>query len=222
MWQSVIVILGASVAIGCSSPRIDDDSGRRAGRETGSSVLQRGSVPLRRSEPSLNDRTSWRPVLTWPDACEEAFQNSHVGQDAGLVFNELSPGISLVEVLCAAGSYQPSFVYVRLDERLPTPSATVLRFPVYESPDGLSIQLAHASELWGEPSVWPGRRELTVLNLARQTADCGIWTRYSVGDRVPEILEARSTPCSTPPKAPVLSSDGQPPSGWTSVRARQQ
>ena len=42
-----------------------------------------------------------------------------------MVFHELAPRLSVVEVLCAAGSYQASSTVVRLDERAPAPEAAV-------------------------------------------------------------------------------------------------
>jgi hypothetical protein len=218
----VLLILGAIAAVGCSSPRVEEESAGRAGRDTRASIPQGPApAPPRRNQLTLGDRTDWRSVLNWPNDCEEAFQASHVGDDAGLVFNELSPGISFVEVLCAAGAYQPSFVYVRLDERSTIPIARLLIFPVYESSDGVSIESAKASEIWGEPFVSPARRELTILNLARQTGDCGIWTRYNIGGDLPEMVDARRAPCATRPGAPATSSNGEPPRGWQPVNARQ-
>ena len=216
MGPTILLLLGAIAVVSCSSPR----------EQTSGSAGTRASVPqaaaaLRRTQLSLGDRTGWRSVLNWPDECEEAFQASHAGDDAGLVFNELAPGISFVEVLCAAGSYQPSFVYVRLDERSTAPIATLLTFPVYESSDGVSIESVKASEIWGEPFVSPARRELAVLNLARQTGDCGIWTRYNIGGELPEMVDARRAPCATRPGAPATSSNGEPPRGWQPLPARQ-
>jgi hypothetical protein len=220
--RHVLVILGAIAAVGCSSPRVEEESAGRAGRDTRASAPQGPApAPLRRSQLTLGDRTGWRSVLNWPDDCEEAFQASHAGDDAGLVFNELSPGISFVEVLCAAGAYQPSFVYVRLDERSTVPIARLLIFPVYESSDGVSIESARASEIWGEPFVSSARRELAILNLARQTGDCGIWTRYNIGGELPEMVDARRAPCAARPEAPATSSNGEPPRGWQPVNVRQ-
>jgi len=215
----ILLILGGSAAVGCSSPRVEEQT--VGGATTRASGPQMAAASLRRSQLSLGDRAGWRSVLNWPDECEEAFQASHAGDDAGLVFNELAPGISFVEVLCAAGSYQPSFVYVRFDERSTTPIATLLVFPVYESSDGVSIESVKASEIWGEPFVSPARRELAVLNLARQTGDCGIWTRYNIGGELPQILDARRALCSTRPGAPATSNDGEPPRGWQPVSTRQ-
>ena len=219
MGPTILLILGAIAVVGCSSPRVEEQTVGRAG--TRASVPQGAAAPLRRSQLSLGDRTGWRSVLKWPDECEEAFQASHAGDDAGLVFNELAPGISLVEVLCAAGSYQPSFVYVRFDERSTAPIATLLIFPVYESSDGVSIESVKASEIWGEPFISPARREMAVLNLARQTGDCGIWTRYAIGGDLPEMVDARRAPCATRPGPPATSSNGEPPRGWQPVNPRQ-
>ena len=219
MGPTILLLLGAIAVAGCSSPRVEEQTVGRAA--TRASVPQGAAAPVRRSQLSLGDRTGWRSVLNWPDECEETFQASHAGDDGGLVFNELAPGISFVEVLCAAGSYQPSFVYVRFDERSTAPIATLLIFPVYESSDGVSIASVKASELWGEPFVSPARRELAILNLTRQTGDCGIWTRYNIGGEIPEMVDARRAPCSTRPGAPATSSDGEPPRGWQPVSARQ-
>ena len=220
-WRVILLILAAAVITGCSSPRVEEKSVGGATQKTPAAVPQGAAAPLRRSQLSLGDRTRWRSVLNWPNECEEAFQASRAADDAGLVFNELSPGVSFVQVLCAAGSYQPSFVYMRFDERSPAPVAALLIFPVYESSDGVSIESVKASEIWGEPFVSPARRELAVLNLARQTGDCGIWTRYNIGGEIPVVVDARSARCSTGPGTPAASSDGQPPRGWQPVRARK-
>jgi hypothetical protein len=137
------------------------------------------------------------------------------------VFFELSSGVSLVEVLCAAGSYQPSFVFIVLDERPPTPRGTVLSFQTYQSPDGTSLEEVTATEMVGEPAVIPEQRALTVLNLWRQTADCGVWARYAIGDGAPKLEAARARfPCPTRPGPPAQSRGGSPPSGWKIVAVR--
>jgi hypothetical protein len=217
---TILPILGAVAVAGCTSPRGDDRQTHADGGAAASTTRVAPSAdPLPRTRLSLRDRASWRPVLKWPDECEEAFRASHVGEDAGLVFNELGPGLSFVETQCAAGSYQPSFVYVRFDERPRAPVATVVSFRVYQSPDGRSIEQTNETELWGEPSLSPLRQELTVLNLARQTGDCGIWTRYNIGSDTPAVVDVRTRlPCPPRPGPRATSESGDPPRGWRPVQ----
>jgi len=216
----ILAILGAAAVVGCTSPRGED---RQTHADSGAAAALTQAAPpadpLPRTRLSLRDRAGWRAVLKWPDECEEAFRASHVGEDGGLVFDELGPGLSFVEVLCAAGSYQPSFVYVRFDERARAPVATVVSFRVYQSPDGRSIERTDETELWGEPSVSSVRQELTVLNLARQTGDCGIWSRYHIGNETPTAVDVRTRlPCPPRPGPRATSESGDPPRGWRPVQ----
>jgi len=174
----------------------------------------------RRSPPlSLRDREAWRAVLEWPDSCEDAFRSSRAGQDGGVVFTELEPGLSVVEVVCAAGAYQPSSMFIRLDERDSSPVAVLLEFSVYRSPDGTSLELSSDQELWGEPFLSPGTKELSVLALSRQLADCGIWSKYTVATERPSLVAAAvRLPCPATPGPPAESADGHAPPGWQPIR----
>ena len=211
---SAAVVLMALSGPGCRA-RTTRENAQRERQGAGTMPAGSGQVT-----PMPSDRDAWRALLEWPASCEEAYQASHVGTDAGLRFFELAPGLSLVEVVCAAGSYQPSQVYVRVDERSSSRVATLLRFTTYESPDGTSIEAVPAqAELWGQASVSPATRELSVLMLSRQLADCGIWTRYSVDTEPPELVAAASRlPCPVTPGSPAESTDGHAPHGWRPLR----
>jgi hypothetical protein len=201
-----------SVALlSCRSPKPADE--RRASPDSG----QKAPTPARlpRANLTVRDRTDWRQVLNWDETCEQEFQSSRVAEDGGLVFHQIAPGVSLVEVLCSAGAYQPSFVIVRLDERSRAPVADVLSFLTYGSTDGSSLEPAQQVEMTGEPFLLPEQRELTVLNVFRQTRDCGIWTRYGIRDGAPQLKEVRvRLPCPTGTGMPVSSEPGRPPRGW--------
>src|SRR5688572_21512037 len=107
------------------APEANVDRARRAA--TSDPAGSAGNRPtLRRTAPmSLADRAAWRTALGWPDSCEQAFASTHAGEDGGLAINVVAPGVSLVEVLCAAGAYQPSHVYVRYNEQGASPIATL-------------------------------------------------------------------------------------------------
>ena len=186
-------------------------------------VVPSGPTPpvLRRIAPlSLSDRDAWRETIQWPASCEDAFQMSRTGDDAGITFVELAPGLSLVEVLCAAGSYQPSSVYVRVDERGASRVATVLTFTSYESPDGKGLEAATAeAEVWGHVTVAAATRELSVFTFSRQLADCGVWTRHSVAAERPALdAAAYRLPCPVTPGPPADSAGGHAPRGWRPIR----
>ena len=175
---------------------------------------------LRREAPlSLADRTAWRQVLRWPPDCEEAFAGSHAGDDGGLTFTELAPRLTLVDVLCAAGAYQPSHVFLRLDERGSSRVVSVLEFARFESDDGRTVALsAPQRELWGEAYVTADRRELSVLSLSRQLGDCGVWHRWAIDTEQPRLVSAAARlPCPSRPGDAAQMIAGDAPSGWRRV-----
>lgn len=172
---------------------------------------------LRREAPwSLADRAAWRQVLQWPADCEDAFQASHVGDDGGLSLAELAPQLTLVDVLCAAGAYQPSHVFLRLDERGSSRVVSVLEFTQFDSEDGRTVALsAPRSELWGEAYVAVDGRELSVLSLSRQLGDCGVWHKWAIGTEQPRLIAAAARlPCPSRPGTAAQMTAGDAPSGW--------
>jgi hypothetical protein len=210
---ATVITLAAAAGLSCRpAPRADES------RTPPPSQIAPPAVGLPRDHLTVHDRAAWRPRLDWPQACEDEFQSTRVAEDAGLVFHPMVPGVSLVEVLCAAGAYQPSFVIVRFDERGSQPAATVLSFPTFASPDGRSLEPEEQTELTGDASISKAVQELTVLNLFRQTRDCGVWSRYGIGDPAPQLKEARAqSPCPDNPGPPVTSDAGVPPRGWRTI-----
>ena len=91
--------------------------------------------------------------LMWPDDCEDAFQASHAGDAGGILVASLTPGVSLVEVTCAAGSYQPSAMRFKLTEDTGGARSTLLSFPVYTSENGRDLRVSQRREVWGESVV---------------------------------------------------------------------
>jgi hypothetical protein len=163
---------------------------------------------------SLADRAAWRTALGWSASCEKAFESSRAGEDGGLVIHEVAPRVSLVEVLCAAGAYQPSHVYIRYDEQGASPIATSLQFRVL-SAESATPQTSLETEIWGESSLSSDARVLSVLTLSRQLADCGIWSRYAIGTGQPELIAAAAwLPCPATPGPPAESTNGGVPRGW--------
>jgi hypothetical protein len=221
-----LLLAAFTLAPACTSPgppAADVPAATPAESEADSATAPDQSPPLPlRENLSLSDRANWRRILKWPDECESAFQASHAGDDPGVVFHQLGAQLSVVEVLCAAGSYQASSTFVRLDERRPEPEATVLRFPVYESGKGAAFKTAEATEIWGEISIDGAKAVMTVLNLARQTGDCGIWTRYDIRGNAPVVVDAQARlPCPTRARPPVRLDSGRPPIGWRAISGKR-
>jgi len=146
----------------------------------------------------------------------------HAGQDSKsrAMLLAVDPG-GIWCVSTMAGAYQPSHVYVLFDERGAVPVKTVLRFSVYHSGDGRSLGASMETELWGESVVSPQSRELSVLTLSRQLADCGIWSRYRIGTDPTLIAAAARLPCPAAPGSPAESTDAGPPRGWRPIRLRR-
>ena len=164
-------------------------------------------------------RVQWRDHLRWPDDCEDAFRASASGGDYGgvLVFR-LAGGASLVEVTCAAGSYQPSALRYKLVEDRTGTHVVALVFPVYGTDDGEQPTLSEAAEVWGEAAVDVTTGEIAILSLGRQTADCGVWARYSLaGDQPGLVAAAARVRCPESPGPPARLSASSPPPGWAPI-----
>jgi hypothetical protein len=216
------VVIAAAALAACRSPvkRADEATADAASRApaAAAAATANAAAPLPRGDLSLADRAKWRSILKWSDDCESSFQSSHAGTDPGLVFHDLASRLTVVEILCAAGSYQPSSTFVRLDERGPAPAATVLRFPVYEAENGATLTNTVSAEIWGEISIDAAAPVMTVLNVARQTADCGIWTRYDIAGETPAVTDARTRlPCPARARAAVRFDPRHPPPGWRRI-----
>jgi hypothetical protein len=210
-----MLLLYAVVGWSCRSPA-DGEPGSERGQSAAAPL--RPALPDRRDHLPAADRAQWRSVLNWSDACEDDFRATRASEDAGMQFHDIAPRVSLVQVLCGAGAYQPSFVFVLLDERSPDPVVKTLSFDMYHSLDGVSVETVKAAELTGEPWVSPDARELAVLSFSRQTRDCGIWTRYANVDAAPQVRDVRvRLPCPEHPGIAVASDARRPPSGWRTI-----
>jgi hypothetical protein len=176
---------------------------------------------LPRDRITTDGRAEWRTQLMWSSDCEDAFRHSHTGDAGGVRVVRLGSAVSLVEVTCAAGSYQPSVIRFKLTEDGAGAHSVPLSFPIYSSDDGLGLQLSQEVEVWGESVVTPEAAEIAILSVGRQTADCGIWARYSLaGDRPRLLAAAARVRCPTTPGRPVSVSGSGAPAGWDAIPRR--
>jgi hypothetical protein len=132
-------------------------------------------------------------ALRWPDGCERAWS---VTSDAsfGLRVYPLDSSRTLVEVQCSLGAYQPSFVYLLVDEktRAHERPARVLQFPTYVSADNGQLVQQTVSEISGFPDFDQRRHELVVWRKFRGIGDCGLRAIYQFDSLAPRIREARA------------------------------
>jgi hypothetical protein len=178
--------------------------------------LELASLP--RDRITLAQRANWRSHLRWADDCEESFVASHVGDGGGISVVRLGSGVSLVEVTCAAGAYQPSTLRFRLTEDANGARTDPLSFPVYVSENGRDLTVSQEAEVWGESMVDGAAAEIVILSLGRQTADCGVWARYSLAGEQPRLLDAAArTECPAQPGPPARLSGASPPADWTPI-----
>ncbi len=197
----------AAASAGCQRHGTPTD---RKGAEGPASLPRAGITVARRAE--------WRVHLKWSDDCEDAFRASHAGDDGGISVVRLGAGVSLVEVTCAAGSYQPSVIRFRLIEDATGAHTMPLSFPVYSSDDGRDLRLSHETEVWGDSVVTAATAEIAILSLARQTADCGVWARYSLVAGQPRLLGAAArVRCPGAPGPPATVSGSGPPAEWDTI-----
>jgi hypothetical protein len=184
---------------------------RRGDRRLDTATLPRTGI-------TVAQRALWRDQLRWTAECEAAFRASHAGDGGGVEVVELGSGMSLVEVTCAAGAYQPSVLRFTLTDHGTDAGFVPLSFPVYASDDGRTLRLAQETEVWGDSAVSSGTSEIAILTLARQTGDCGVWARYSLTAGQPRLVAAAARvrcPDAAGPRATLSPSN--PPAGWDPI-----
>lgn len=167
---------------------------------------------------TLADRAHWFALLRWPEPCERAFDLTRGANDGGVEIHDLADGSAVALVRCAAGAYQPTSVVMHFRRERPEATATLLDLPYYRSPYGRRLVRAHATEITGETSWLADQQSLVLLSLSRQTADCGIWARYSLAGGEPRITHlAARLPCPEGADLPVESSGDAPPADWRMI-----
>ena len=217
--MAVVLILAAACG-GCQRRRGDTDIPDTASAAPPQSPpLDVSALPV--DGITADGRGEWRIQLMWSGDCEEAFRASHAGDAGGVRVVRLGSAVSLVEVTCAAGSYQPSALRFKLTEDGAGAQSVPLSFPIYSSQDGRELQLSQEVEVWGESVVTPEAGEIAILSLGRQTADCGVWARYSLAGVQPRLLAAAArVQCPQTPGQPVSVSGSGPPAGWDAIPRR--
>lgn len=161
-----------------------------------------------------NNRAEWRSLLAWDDGCEQSFGSTQASDYSGVETHALGDADELVIVMCAVGGYQPSFLLYRLKEQVPN----ALALETYVATDGQNLQRVQDKELWGEPVFIADTRELVILNVARQTRDCGTWAKYSFTPNAAKLQEFRvKLPCPSEMAEPVNPDPGSPPEGWRRI-----
>lgn len=167
---------------------------------------------LKASLTTFKSRAEWQKLLQWDETCEQAYQATTVTDEPGVEVYALGGKSQLVRVLCAVGSYQPSFLLYQLNAAKPA----LLSLETYSINDEQYLQHSLQTELWGEIAVKADRQTLVIVSAARQTKDCGIWVEYQLNE---ESLTLQSVygklPCPMElVGSPVSPDDPQPPADW--------
>jgi hypothetical protein len=159
-------------------------------------------------------RSEWRNLLRWSDDCEQSFSNTQAGDYSGIEAHAIGEADQLIIVMCAVGGYQPSFLLYRLKQQ----KSSTLTLETYLSTDGQNLQAAQESELWGEPIFMAESKELVILNVARQTRDCGTWAKYGFSSDTAILLSFYAlVPCPMEFKESVSLNPDNPPNGWKQI-----
>ncbi len=157
------------------------------------------------------NRVGWRALLMWNDDCEQAFLSTQATGYSGVETYALAKDDTLVIVMCAVASYQPSFLLYRLQAFTAQP----LTLTTYLSSDGETLQRERQNELWGEPVFFKDTGKLIIFTAARQTKDCGTWAQYgfTAESATLEKLHYR-LPCPAVPVEPLTVNPVIPPAHW--------
>jgi hypothetical protein len=174
------------------------------------STIAKNSQPL--TKPT--NRSDWRNLLGWNDDCEQSFSQTQAGVYSGIESYPLGDADELVIVMCAAGSYQPSFLLFRLKQQIPS----VLSLETYLTGDGETLYRSQETEFWGDPAFDTNTKELVILNASRQTKDCGTWAKYSFTSDMAKLKEFLvKLPCPNKINEPVNLEPAIPPKGWKPI-----
>lgn len=151
-------------------------------------------TPLKKAELTKSDRIEWRKILSWPDDCEEAFQELYKNDNyAGLEFHQLGPKKYLVQVTCYPGAYQPGFVFMFYDEA--SGKANLLKLKRYEREENGRVTNSVESEILGFPTFNAKTKELEIFSKSRGPGDCGYLATYIFINGKPMVKEARAQAC---------------------------
>jgi hypothetical protein len=163
----------------------------------------------------VKQRAEWRTLLKWDNACERAYQSTNVTDEAGVETYVFDDTDKLVRVLCAVGSYEPSFLLYRIKDQQPA----LLRLETYIASDEDYLQRTLQTELWGEIFVNPKTRTLVIVNVARQTKDCGTWAQYGLKAYSVDLQALYSKlPCPLDIASPVSPDAANPPTDWQRLK----
>jgi hypothetical protein len=168
--------------------------------------------PAAKPAPLPSGRAAWRAVLGWPDDCEQAFRET-AAEGEGIEVYPLGPARSLVEVRCAWGAYQGSYLYYRYDQSSKPPGAGPLEFEVRESPDEASLVPGKSTEIAGLPTFDAKTGELTVLDKFRGPGDCGTLATYRFDEGQARLVALRA-------KAACDGQGAETPERWPQVPLR--
>ncbi len=172
--------------------------------------------PVFKQQLKPSTRDEWKKLLGWNEDCEQSFQSTQAGAYSGIETYPIGNADELVIVMCAVGGYQPSFLLFRQKGQTPRAIALV----AYGTSNGKTLHRTQEVELWGEPVFLEKTSELVILNVARQTKDCGTWAKYGFKTDSVKLQELFfKLPC--PKKVSEkddLGSSSTPPKGWKRLR----
>jgi hypothetical protein len=169
-------------------------------------VAAQQGVPRQMKSVTRAARAEWREVLRWPDACEQAYEESYAQEETygGLEFRRLGRGRYLVEVTCDGGGIQPGTVFMLYDPRRPRRART-LRLKGFEEGD----------EVRALTKFIPRTRELLLMSKIDAMGTCGLYVRYRFASGRPRVVEARrQNDCGRPDGTPDVSR-------WPRVRLKE-
>ncbi len=124
------------------------------------------------------DRARIQAQLKWPQECENAFVTTE-SDPSGLHYYELGEGRRLIQVACANGAYQGSYLYMMQKN---SDAATLLTWPLYDS-----------YEVWGTPLDFDaGRKQIGFMFKTSGVDPCHEQRIYSLESDTPVLVSHES------------------------------
>lgn len=163
---------------------------------------------------TLAERKELQKILNWPKSCDEIaenFSDKQHSKDSRIIKYNLSDTTFLLQIGCAIGAYQESFVYYFIDDKKET--FNLIQFKTVEIEANNKVRIHKTTEVAGIPTFQGGK--LTLFEKGRGAGGCGSEITYGFKKAQSYVIRARARSCEEP-----MDSEGKyaDPSNWPLVK----
>lgn len=156
-----------------------------------------GQTPLKKTNLKAKDRMAWYKELQWEELYMlHPFADEADNDDAGMEFYQLSEYQYLIEIFCAPGAYNPTYIYYFYDESKPRRKrGKRLVFPHFEVEEDGSLVGYLENEVTALPTFNRQTKILEIYAKSRGAGGCGQLVHFKFVQGKPVVVRARARSC---------------------------